>query len=262
MSYPHRIICITEEGVEWLYKLGQEDKIVGVSAYVERPQQAKTDKKVVSSFLKANIKAIKKLNPDLILGYSDIQKDIARDLIGEGLNVWISNHRSLDEVLDYLLALGSLVGQREKSLEIISEYRNKLASFKQKAQALGHRPKIYIEEWDEPMISGIHYFSELVEACGGENIFRDREKGFLAKDRFVDNQEVIERNPDAIFACWCGKSVDMNSFSHRPGWGKINAVKNDLIFELDPAIFLQPGPALFEVGLDKAYEYLTKISQR
>ncbi|MDH5581431.1 MAG: ABC transporter substrate-binding protein, partial [Bdellovibrionales bacterium] len=226
MSYPQRIICITEEGVEWLYKLGQEDKIVGVSAYVERPTQAKKDKKVVSSFVKANLKSIRKLKPDLILGYSDIQKDIARDLIGEGFNVWISNHRSLEDVLNYLLALGSLVGERDKSLEIISEYRKKMDSFKEKTKELIQRPKIYIEEWDEPMISGIQYFSELIDVCGGENIFKDRERGFLAKDRFVDSKEVIERDPDAIFACWCGKKVDMKSFSKRAGWEKIKAVKN------------------------------------
>ncbi len=261
MSYPNRIVCITEESVEWLYKLGLEEKIVGISAYVERPQEAKT-KKVVSSFLKANIKSIKNLNPDLIVGYSDIQKDIARDLIEGGFNVWISNHRSLNEVLDYLLALGSLVGAREKSIEIIEGYRKKLNEFKLMALELSWCPRVYIEEWDEPRISGIRYFSELVEICGGKNIFSDLADGFLAKERFVSDQQVIEKDPEVILACWCGKKVDIESFQKREGWLNMSALQYHNIYELDPAIFLQPGPALFEDGLDILYKLFREICER
>lgn len=259
-NYPNRIVCMTEESVEWLYKLGLEDKIVGVSCYVERPAEAKS-KTVISSFLKANMRKIKELKPDLILGFSDIQKEIARDLIAEGMNVWIANHRSLEEVLDYLLALGSMVGARAQSLEIIKDYEKKLQKFRDAANSRERKTRIYLEEWAEPYISGIRYFSDLVEACGGEDIFRNKATGVLAQDRFVDPNEVVKKDPEVILACWCGKKVDMESIKSRPGWESISAVKKNQIYELDPAIILQPGPALFEEGLDQIEEILAKANE-
>lgn len=252
-NYPERIICLTEESVEWLYHLGQEHRIVGISQFVERPEQARTNHPVITSFIKSNYKKINELNPDLIIGYSDIQKDIARDLIEMGFNVWISNHRSLDEVMEYLLALGTLVNCRDQSLKIINEYQEKILFIKDKVKK---RYSVYLEEWDEPMISGIRYFSEVVELCGGDNIFKDKADGFLASERFLEAREIISKNPDLIFACWCGKKVKIDQITSRENWDSINAVKNKKVFELDPAVFLQPGPALFESGLNIAYELI------
>ncbi|MCB0420672.1 MAG: cobalamin-binding protein [Bdellovibrionales bacterium] len=249
-KYPQRIVCMTEESVELLYLLGQQDRIVGVSCYVERPPQAKSDNVVISSFLKANMKRIRELRPDLILGFSDIQKEIARDLIAEGFNVWIANHRGLEEVLDYCLALGSAVGCRDETLRLIQRYESKLSEVCERAKKLKTFPKVYIEEWNGPYITGIRYFSDLVTACGGHDIFRDRSLGVLAQDRFIEPSEVVERDPDIILGCWCGKKVEKESFKARDGWDRISAIQDDRVFELDPAIFLQPGPALFEEGLD------------
>lgn len=245
---PKRIICLTEESVEFLYDLGLEHLIVGVSVYVERPIEAK-NKKRVTAFTHANIKKIKELNPDLILGFSDIQKDIAKDLIAEGMNVFISNQRSLDEIIQYMFWLGCLVGEKEKAENYLKQFIQKISDLKKINYK--NRPRVYIEEWDEPMINGIHWFVELVELCGGEVILKERSIGTkLAKERFVDQSEVINANPDIIFACWCGKKFDYEKLVMRDGFREISAVKNKQVFELDPAIFLQPGPALFKEGVD------------
>lgn len=183
------------------------------------------------------------------------------DLIGEGFNVWISNHRSLDEVLDYLLALGSLVGKREESLEIIKEYELKWKDIENSANQLSYKPRVYIEEWNDPMIGGIRYFSDVLTVCGGIDIFRNNSVGSLAKDRFVDPKDVLEADPEIILGCWCGKKVDLTDFGKREGWEKISAVKNDKIIELDPAVFLQPGPALFEDGLDQMFSIIKSYNE-
>jgi iron complex transport system substrate-binding protein len=250
INYPQRIICLTEESVEWLYKLGEQDRIVGISQFVERPLNAKKNHPIITSFIKSNYKKINELNPDLILGFSDIQKDIARDLIEMGFNVWISNHRSLSEVMEYLLALGTLVNKRELSLEIIKTYQSKIENVRSKSTK---EFRVYLEEWDDPKISAIKYFSEIVEICGGKNIFKEKANGFLARERFVDDKDVIKHNPEWILACWCGKKVSLPSILSREGWQEVEAIKKKQVLELDPAIFLQPGPALFENGLDIMY---------
>lgn len=247
MKYPKRIICLTEESVEWLYRLGEQHRIVGISRFVERPIDAKQNHPVITSFIKSNYKKIKELNPDLILGYSDIQKDIARDLIEMGFNVWISNHRSLNEVLDYLQAIANLVDKKIEGERIIQQYQEKIELVKSRVKK---KRKVYLEEWDEPRITAIKYFSEIVELCGGENIFNEKAEGFLAKERFVDDKEIVSKNPEQILACWCGKKVSIETILNREGWNDVTAIKNKNIKELDPAIFLQPGPALFEDGLD------------
>ena len=244
---PQRIVCMTEESVETLYALGKEDLIVGVSAFVKRPPEAQKKKKI-SAFTSANIPKIQELKPDLILGFSDIQKDIARDLIGLGLNVFISNHRSLEETLNYILGLGSLVGEREKSLKLIDHYEQLMEKAFKIGNSLKNKPRVYLEEWDEPMICGISWFSELVGLCGGEDVCKSFSKGSLAKDRFVSRGYIKEQNPDIIFGCWCGKKVSISSIKEREGWDQIKAVKNNQVFELAPEIFLQPGPSLFVDG--------------
>lgn len=253
-KYPSRIICLTEESVETLYLLGEEARIVGVSAFVERPVEAQKLKKV-SAFTSANIDKILELKPDLVLGFSDIQKDIAKELIGAGVNVFIANHRSLEEILDYILWLGSMVGKNNEAIELISKLEKRMLEAKEFSKSLKVKPKVYIEEWDDPMISGIKWFSELIELCGGEDIFRDASKASLATDRIVSHEKVIEKNPDFIFGCWCGKKVEIDQINKRKGYENIKAVKNARVFELDPAIFLQPGPAPILDGIEKVINY-------
>jgi len=250
-TYPQRIICMTEESVETLYLLGKEDLIVGVSAFVERPPQAE-ELPTISGFTHANLKKIIGLKPDLVLGFSDIQKDIARDLIGEGFNVFITNQRSLAEILDYILMLGRLVGAENEGQKLVTKYHDRMRSIQKQQPG----PKIYLEEWDDPLISGIQWFSELFELYGFQNVFKEKSEGSLAKERFVTHDEIINANPDKIFGCWCGKKVDSESIKSRDGYEKISAVKNDQVFELDPSVFLQPGPALFESGLEIIESFL------
>ena len=246
---PQRIICMTEESVETLYLLGREDLIVGVSSFVKRPPESR-EKKKISGFTHANIKKIVELKPDLILGFSDIQKDIAKELIGLGFNVFIANHRSLTETLDYIVNLGSFIGERDKALELVHSYELSIETIKENSKNLSVNPKVYIEEWDDPMISGIQWVSEIVEICGGKDICSSKSHGVLAKDRFISKEFVRTKNPDIILASWCGKKVDLASFEKRLGWSDINAIKTGHVYELEPEIFLQPGPALFESGLN------------
>ena len=240
---------MTEESVETLYLLGKEDLIVGVSSFVKRPPESRK-KKTISAFTHANIKKIVELEPDLILGFSDIQKDIASELIGLGFNVFIANHRSIKETLDYIINLGSLIGERDKALSLVHSYEKSIETVREKSSKLSVKPKVYLEEWDEPMICGIHWFSEIAEVCGGKDICSSISRGVLAKDRFVSKEFVSLENPDIILASWCGKKVDLTSFEKRLGWSDINAIKTGHVYELEPEIFLQPGPALFESGLD------------
>lgn len=248
-KYPSRIICLTEESVETLYLLGQKAKIVGISAFVERPIEAKKSHPVVTTFTHSNTDKILAQAPDLVLGFSDIQKDIARDLIGAGLNVWISNQRSLADILNYILQLGAMVGATDEAKELVVRLEDKIAQTR-KNVAGKKRPKVYFEEWDEPIITAISWVAELIELCGGEYIFPDKAKGKMAKDRFAESDEILEKNPDIILVSWCGKKFSPNTLELRKNWDRISATKNKKIFELDPAIFLQPGPAPILAGID------------
>jgi iron complex transport system substrate-binding protein len=255
---PRKIICLTEESVETLALLGKLNLVQGVSIFVKRPVEAQTLPKV-SAFTSSQIDKIVELKPDLVLGFSDIQKDIARDLIGAGINVWISNHRTLQETFNYVLMLASIVGEREQGLRLIDKWQAKVQAIKQKTLDWGLRPRVYFEEWDEPMITAIRWVSELIEICGGDNIFKEQSLSSLAKDRIVDSQLVMGLDPQVMLACWCGKRVKMRSIYQREKWQEIDALKNKRVFELPPEIFLQPGPALFEDGLDQLFGLLQKI---
>ncbi|WP_127714445.1 ABC transporter substrate-binding protein [Halobacteriovorax sp. HLS] len=247
--FPKSIICMTEESVETLYALGREDLIVGVSVYVERPLEAKK-KPTISAFTHANIKKITKMKPDLVLGFSDIQKDIARDLIGAGLNVFIANHRSIAEILSYIHMLGNLIGEQDKTAIYIDTLKAKIEKAQEIASTFTKRPRVYIEEWDEPLICGIQWFSEIVEICGGEVVHMEMSRSTLAKDRILKQEDISTFNPDIILACWCGKKVDIDSILNREAIQSVAAIKNKNVFELDPAIFLQPGPAPIVDGID------------
>lgn len=256
MFYPSKIICLTEESVETLYLLGREDLILGVSQYVERPAAAKKLPQV-SQFIRSDIEAIVALKPDLVLGFSDIQKDIARELIGRGINVFVTNQRSLSEILDYILMLGRLVGEETRARALVDGFRTKVQEM-QKATQSSPKLRVYFEEWDHPRLSSIRWVSELIEICGGKNIFDDR-IGSLAREREVHDPEIILRNPEIIFGCWCGKKVKIELISTRQGYDKISAVQNNFIWELPPEIFLQPGPALFIDGLDQMFGIFQQV---
>lgn len=256
MSFPAKIICLTEESVETLYLLGREDLIAGVSQYVERPPEAKKHP-TVTQFIRSDIEQIVSMKPDLVIGFSDLQKDIASQLIGRGLNVFVTNQRSLSEILNNILLLGRMIGEEQKAQELVESFKQKLDEFRKKK--LKRRPRVYFEEWDHPNYTGIQWVSELIETCGGENIFRDK-CGAMARDREVTFAEIIQRNPEIIFGCWCGKPVKLDSFAKRPGFEAVSAVQKKFIWELDPAIFLQPGPALFVDGLDQMFEKIQEVA--
>jgi iron complex transport system substrate-binding protein len=251
-----KIICLTEETVETLYLLHRQDLIMGVSQYVERPPEAKQHL-VISQFIRSDIEQIVTLKPDLVIGFSDLQKDIASELIGRGLNVLVTNQRSLKEILSNILLLGRLIGEEKKALELVGSFEQKLDHFKTLSAKYPKRPKVYFEEWDHPRYSCIQWVSELIDACGGENIFAHK-SGAMARDREVTDAEIIDKNPDIIFGCWCGKPVKLDSFVKR--YPNVAAVKNHHTWELSPAIFLQPGPALFVDGLDQMFEIIQKIA--
>jgi iron complex transport system substrate-binding protein len=225
---------------------------------VERPPEAKTNHPTVSQFVRSDIEQIIGLRPDLVIGFSDIQKDIARELVGRGLNVYISNQRSLQEVLDQILLLGRLIGEEAKAEKLVQDFSRKLEDYRNKSRSKP-RIKVYFEEWDQPRLSAIQWVSELIEATGGENIFKHK-TGSLASQRAVTDEEIVALNPDVIIGCWCGKKVNVESFQHRPEYHRINAIKNNHVIEVDPAIFLQPGPALFVDGLSRLFGILEKIS--
>ncbi|TGK21201.1 cobalamin-binding protein [Leptospira fluminis] len=245
---PKRIVCLTEETTELLYLLGEEDRIVGISAYTVRPLKAKEEKPRVSAFISGNIRKIKELKPDLVIGFSDIQADLARDLIREGLNVLVTNQRSLEEIFEAIRLVGGLVGKAKESTALIDGYRRKLDNVR-KNSSNRSKPKVFFQEWDEPVITGIRWVSELIDIAGGKDCFVDFREKTLAKDRIVSLQDVADADPDIIVGCWCGKPVDFEWVRTRREWQNVSALRNQKIFEMDPAIILQPGPALFEEGL-------------
>ncbi len=254
-GFPQRIVCLTEESVEFLYALEEQDRIVGVSAYARRPCEV-VQKPVVTAFVSGSIKKIKELNPDLVIGYSDIQKDLARDLVAEGLNVYIANHRSIKEIFDYLLFIGRMVDKSALAIELLAKASHKIEEAKAFAKSLKYRPKVYIEEWDEPLISGIEWFCEVVNLCGGDVVFGDKSINKLAKNRIVSETDFVDIDIDIIFACWCGKKVDIKSIQERAYLARTEAIKNNCIYELEPEIFLQPGIAPIMAGIDIIIDHL------
>lgn len=250
MSLPERIVCLTEETTELLYLLGEERRIVGISAYTVRPLRAKEEKPVVSAFLSGSIPKIKALKPDLVIGFSDIQSDLARDLIREGLQVLVTNPRSLDEIFSTMLLTGTLIGRHDDTLALISGWKQKLEQVKRAAASRSRKPRVFFQEWDDPLISGIRWVSELVEAAGGDEIFPELKPAAMAKDRIVNASEIAKRNPEVYIGSWCGKPMDFDWVRSQPELKKTSAVQSGRIFEIDSSIILQPGPALFLEGLD------------
>jgi iron complex transport system substrate-binding protein len=249
MFPPERIVCLTEETVETLYLLGEERRIVGISGYVVRPPRARREKPRVSAFTSADIPKILALEPDLVFTFSDLQADIAATLIREGVDVHAFNQRTVAQILDMIRTLGALVGAADRADRLAGEFELGIAEAQRSAAQLQRRPRVYFEEWDDPMISGIGWVSELVEAAGGVDVFADRRSGKSAKDRFVSAEEVIEREPDIIIGSWCGKKFRAEKLASRPGFDGIPAVQRGALYEIKSPLILQPGPAALSDGL-------------
>ncbi|MFL6572905.1 MAG: cobalamin-binding protein [Burkholderiales bacterium] len=255
--YPERIVCLTEETTETLYLLGEERRIVGISGYTVRPPRARREKPRVSAFLSARIDKILELKPDLVLGFSDLQADIARDLAKAGLNIMIFNQRSVGEILSMIQVLASLVGAPEKGAALVERLETGLHEVSEAAKGFATRPRVYFEEWDEPMISGIRWVSELIEIAGGENIFSELSCSQSATGRVIqDPAEVVRRKPDLMLASWCGKKFRPERVAARPGWQEVPAVRDQQLFEIKSADILQPGPAALTDGVRRMHSIL------
>lgn len=250
MQGPRRIVCLTEEPTETLYALGEQARIVGISGFTVRPPLARREKPKVSAFTSAKIGEILKLEPDFVIGFSDIQADIAAELIRRGVEVWISNHRSVEGILDYIRRLGALVGAAAKANSYADELRAGLDAIAASAASLPRRPRVYFEEWDEPRITGIRWVAELLRIAGGDDIFPERAEKSLAKDRILANDDdIIARAPDIVFGSWCGKKFQPGKVAARTGWENVPAVRDGQLFEIKSPIILQPGPAALTDGV-------------
>jgi iron complex transport system substrate-binding protein len=247
---PRRLVCLTEETVETLYLLGEQDRIVGVSGYAVRPPQVRREKPRVSAFTSADIPKIMVLKPDLVLAFSDIQASIAADLARAGLAVHIFNQRDLAGIFAMIRTLGALIGCNEKADSVARSLEQRIAAVRSETRALEHRPRVYFEEWDEPKITGICWVSELIDVAGGDDIFPEKRLEQAAKDRIVSAADVVARSPEIILASWCGKKVRPEKIRAREGWQDIPAVANNRIFEIKSPLILQPGPAALTDGLD------------
>jgi iron complex transport system substrate-binding protein len=260
---PQRIVCLTEETTEWLYLLGQEARIVGISGYTVRPRRAREEKPKVSAFLSAKIDKILALRPDCVFGFSDLQADIARELIRHGVQVTIFNQRSVPEIFSMLYQVAAMVGCAERGLELLDGMRDRLARIEAAGRALPRRPRVFFEEWDEPLISGIRWVSELVAIAGGDDCFAELGVQSLGKDRIIaDAGEVVRRDPDIVFGSWCGKKFRPERVAARAGWGGVSAVRDGQLFEIKSADILQPGPAALTDGVAQLHARIVEWSRQ
>lgn len=258
MTYPSRIVCLTEETTETLYLLGEGARVVGISGYTVRPPEARQKPKV-SSFLHARYEKIAALKPDLILAFSDLQAEIASDLVKQGYPVFTFNQRSVAEILQMIRVLAGMVGVSEKGEALAARFEHELDAIRERASRRGHRPRVFFEEWYDPLISGIRWTEELVEIAGGDPIFPELAGARLAKDRIVTSEQVIERAPEVIIGSWCGKPVRKERITSRPGWQDVPAVKNDRVFEVKSTYILQPGPAALTEGVARIERILAGL---
>src|SRR5437899_327052 len=258
--YPERIVCLTEETTETLYLLGQGDRIVGVSGYTVRPPEAR-QKPRVSAFINARFDKIEALRPDLVLAFSDLQADLAAELVKRGIAVMTFNQRSVAEILQMVRMLGGIVGCQDESERLAQRLEGGLNEVRQSAATFPRRPRAFFEEWDDPLISGIRWVEELVEIAGGAPIFPELSNAGLAKDRIVDPAEVARRDPEVVFASWCGKKMKKATIVSRPGWQQMTAVRDDRIYEIKSTYILQPGPASLTDGARQIHEILKETGR-
>jgi iron complex transport system substrate-binding protein len=257
-EFPRRIVCLTDETTETLYLLAEQDRIVGISAYASRPREA-CSKPRVSAFRDANFAKILALEPDLVLAFSDVQAEISRELIRRGLTVMHFNQRSVAEILEMVATLARLVGKSREGEALIERLRNGLDEIVETTKSFPRRPRVYFEEWDSPLISGIEWVEELIEIAGGEPIFPELGRCGKAQDRVVDPAEVIARDPEVILASWCGKRVKKDAIAARPGWAQMSAVRNGHIYEIEGDSILQPGPASLTDGVRQIHAILARV---
>lgn len=249
--YPaRRLVCLTEETVETLYLLGEQDRIVGVSGYAVRPPQVRKEKPRVSAFTSADVGKIVELKPDLVLAFSDIQADIVANLARAGLAVHLFNQRDIAGILAMIRTLGALIDCAERAGDLAANLEQRLVAVRAETTGRAKRPRVYFEEWDDPLITGLGWVGELIEIAGGTDVFADKNGNAAARDRIVTPDEVLARAPDIILASWCGKKVNPARMRTRQGWAAIPAVVNDRIIEIKSPIILQPGPAALTDGLD------------
>ncbi len=247
---PQRIVCMTEETTEWLYLLGEEARIVGISGYTVRPRRAREEKPKVSAFINARIDKILELKPDCVFGFSDMQADIASELIRRGVQVTVFNQRSVAEIFSMLGQVAAMVGQVERGRALMQTMHERLLAIGQEAAALPRRPRVFFEEWDEPHISAIRWVSELIGIAGGDDCFPELAAQPMGKNRIIaDGAEVVRRNPDIIIGSWCGKKFRPEKVAARAGWQAVNAVRDGQLFEVKSADILQPGPAALSDGV-------------
>jgi iron complex transport system substrate-binding protein len=251
---PQRIVCLTEETTEWLYLLGEEARIVGISGYTVRPRRAREEKPKVSAFLSAKIARILDLKPDCVFGFSDLQADIAAELARKGVQVTIFNQRSVEEIFSMLYQVAAMVGRVEDGLRLLDGMRERVAGIEAAGRALPRRPRIYFEEWDEPHISAIRWVSQLAGIAGADDVFPELAVQSLGKDRIIaEGAEIVRRNPDIIVGSWCGKKFRPEKVAARPGWQEVAAVRDGQLFEIKSADILQPGPAALTDGVEQLH---------
>ncbi len=261
--YAERIVCMTEETTETLYELGAEDRIVGISGFTVRPPRARKEKPKVSAFTSAKIDRILELEPDLVLGFSDLQADIAAELIRRGVDVHVFNHRSVDGIFRMIRTVGALIGEQARTEAYAADLEAGLRQVRETAAALPRRPRVYFEEWDDPLISGIRWVSELVGIAGGDDVFPELAKESLGKNRIIaDPLEVARRAPDLIIGSWCGKKFRPERVAERSGWSDIPAVRDGEVFEVKSAIILQPGPAALTDGVAELSRLVSGWAER
>jgi iron complex transport system substrate-binding protein len=258
-AFPRRIVCLTDETTETLYLLGEQDRIVGISAYASRPPEARA-KPRVSAFRDANFDKILALQPDLVLAFSDVQAEISRELIRRGVTVMHFNQRSIEEILEMIVVLARIVGRQAEGEALIARLVRGLDEIALAAKRFSRRPRVYFEEWDDPLISGIEWVEELIGIAGGETIFPELRGCGKAQDRVVDPSEAIKRDPEVILASWCGKKVRKDAIAARPGWDQIGAVRTGHVYEIEGDCILQPGPASLTDGVRQIHAILARVA--
>jgi iron complex transport system substrate-binding protein len=259
VAFPRRIVCLTDETTETLYLLGEQDRIVGVSGYTTRPPEARR-KPRVSAFRNAKFDAILDLKPDLVLTFSDVQAEITRELVLRGVTVLNFNQRSIREILEMIVVLARIVGKADAGAALVQNLQRGLDDIAAAARGFQRRPRVYFEEWNDPLISGIEWVEELIEIAGGEPIFPEVRGRGKAKDRVVDAAEVAARDPEVILASWCGRKVNVKQMVARPGWAETSALRNGHVYEIKSTIILQPGPASLTEGVRQMHAILARVA--
>jgi iron complex transport system substrate-binding protein len=255
-GFPRRIVCLTEETTETLYLLGEEVRIAGISGFTARPPEARRDKPKVSAFTSAKFDQILALNPDLVIGFSDLQAEIARELIRRGCNVIVFNQRSVEEILDTILTVARIVGAEARGMALVAELRAGLDAIRAAAGRLPRRPRVFFEEWNDPLISGIRWVDELLEIAGGETLFPELRSCPDAKSRILDPRAVVGRNPEVVIASWCGRKVNPDAIRGREGWQNLRHV-----YEVKSTYILQPGPAALTDGVRQLHAILARVAE-